>query len=127
MNLSIILVFVLSLLFVTGSQSLTPRQIIPSPFTVEKVGKNKLAATVKWDGVDNNDTQILYASLLCDPIQAIDVDNAFQNPVFSGRKVTFDLTVYISSVAVTCRCDMDTNPNLDPDERWTLNFGFETP
>ncbi|PKK65408.1 hypothetical protein RhiirC2_786190 [Rhizophagus irregularis] len=114
MNLSIILVFVLSLLFVTGSQSLTSRQIIPSPFTVEKVGKNKLAATVKWDGVDNNDT-------------SIDVDNAFQNPVFSDRKVTFDLTIYISSVAVTCKCDMDTNPNLDPDERWTPNFGFETP
>ncbi|RGB27498.1 hypothetical protein C1646_769039 [Rhizophagus diaphanus] len=102
MNISIILVFVLSLLFVTGSQSLTPRQIIPSPFTVEKVGKNELAATVKWGGVDNNDTPI-------------NVDNSFQNPAFSDRRATFDLTVYISSVAVTCRCDncdMDTNPNL---------------
>ncbi|RIA86943.1 hypothetical protein C1645_828501 [Glomus cerebriforme] len=127
MNLSIILIFVLFLLFVTGSQSLTPRQIIPSPITIEKVGKQKLAATVKWDGIDNNDNQTLYASLECDPFQAIDVENPFLYPVFSDRKVVFDLTVLISNVVVTCDCDMDTNANLDPDERWTLSFGFESP
>jgi hypothetical protein len=64
MNLSIILVFVLSLLFVTVSQSLTPKQIIPSPFTVEKVGENKLAATVKWDGIDNDDNRMVLLFIL---------------------------------------------------------------
>ena len=64
MNLSIILVFVLSLLFVTVSQSLTPRQIIPYPFTVENVGKNKLAATVKWDGIDNDDNRMILLFIL---------------------------------------------------------------
>ncbi|RIA90849.1 hypothetical protein C1645_822863 [Glomus cerebriforme] len=116
MNLSIILVFVLFLLFVTVSQSLTPRQIIPSPVTIEKVGEQKLAATIEWDGIDNNDNQTLFASLECDPLQAIEVENPFPYPVFSDRKVVFDLTVLISNVSVTCVGEMDTNADLIPDE-----------
>ncbi|GBB86496.1 hypothetical protein RclHR1_12920003 [Rhizophagus clarus] len=93
MNLSFILVFVLSLPFVTVSQLLSVKQLTPKLFTVNSTGTNKYTATIKWDGTLNDDNQKLNSDFAYYPKGIVTIENTPQYPVFGDRKVSFDFTV----------------------------------